>query len=206
MSNLNFPKITVILRGYNYEQVNTVMDVLNDSDKKYAVEITLNSPDVFTTINKISKSYGTKFLIGAGTVLNFESAQQAIEAGAQFILSPIKLEKKVLDFCKENNVLTVPAAMTPSEVYELKTNGADIIKVFPAKTVGSKFFSDIQAPLGELSLMAVGGVSSDNINEFLENGASYVGIASGIFNKQDIETKNINGLKEALTSFENIVY
>ncbi|MCM3512109.1 MULTISPECIES: bifunctional 4-hydroxy-2-oxoglutarate aldolase/2-dehydro-3-deoxy-phosphogluconate aldolase [Bacilli] len=206
MSNLNFPKITVILRGYNYEQVNAVMSVLNDSDKKYAVEITLNSPDVFTTITKISKSYGNKFLIGAGTVLNFESAQQAIDAGAQFILSPIKLEKEVLDFCKQKNVLTVPAAMTPSEVYELQSNGADIVKVFPAKTVGSKFFNDIQAPLGKLSLMAVGGVSSTNVNEFLDNGASYVGIASGIFEKQDIENQNIDGLKEALASFENIVY
>lgn len=201
-----FPKITIILRGYTYEQVKTVMEVLNGKSQDYALEITLNSPEVFTTICKISQEYGNDFYIGAGTVLSLDDAKKAIEAGAKFILSPIKLKKEVLEFCKERNVLTIPAAMTPTEVSELKSNGADIIKIFPAGTVGAKFFNDVQAPLGKLSLMAVGGISADNTTDFFNNGASYVGIASGIFNKGDILTQDINGLRKSLDLFENKVF
>lgn len=202
----NFPKVTIILRGYNYQQVKTVMDVLKGKHKDYALEITLNSPDVFTTISKISKEYGNDFYIGAGTVLSMENAKDAISAGAKFILSPIKLSKEILEMCKQERILTIPGAMTPSEVMELKTNGADIIKIFPANTVGNKFFKDIQAPLGKLPLMAVGGVSSENTANFFDNGADYVGIASGIFNKEDISTQNSKKLAKSLILFENKVF
>lgn len=202
----NFPKVTIILRGYTYEQVKTVMDVLKGKHDHYALEITLNSPNVLTTINKISKEYGNKFYIGAGTVLSLEDATNAIDAGAKFILSPIKLNKEILEICQQKKILSIPAAMTPTEVMELIANGADIIKIFPADTVGEKFFNAIQAPLGKLPLMAVGGVSLDNTVNFFENGAEYVGIASGIFSKEDILTRNIKGLKESLLLFENNVF
>ncbi|WP_034549842.1 bifunctional 4-hydroxy-2-oxoglutarate aldolase/2-dehydro-3-deoxy-phosphogluconate aldolase [Carnobacterium funditum] len=205
MKNI-FPKVTIILRGYEYEQVKTVMDVLKGKHDHYALEITLNSPDVFTTINKISKEYGNNFYIGAGTILSLEDANNAIDAGAKFILSPIKLSREILEICKQKSVLSIPAAMTPTEVMELKMNGADIIKIFPVNTVGEKFFNDIQAPLGKLPLMAVGGVTLDNTVSFFENGADYVGIASGIFNKGDILTQNSKGLKESLLLFENKVF
>ncbi len=201
----NFPKVTIILRGYTYEQVKTVMEVLKDKHQQFALEITLNSPDVFTTINKISREFGEKFYIGAGTVLSLEDANNAIDAGARFILSPIKLSKEILDVCKAKKILSIPAAMTATEVMELKNNGADIIKIFPASIVGVKFFKDIQAPLGKLPLMAVGGVSSGNALEFFDNQAAYVGIASGIFNKEDILSQNSTGLKESLTLFDKKV-
>ena len=202
----NFPKVTIILRGYTYEQVKTVMDVLKDKHNHYALEITLNSPDVLKTINKISKEYGNNFYIGAGTVLSFEDATNAIAAGAKFILSPIKLSKEILEMCKQKNILSIPGAMTPTEAMELKINGADIIKIFPANTVGKKFFNDIQAPLGKLPLMAVGGVSLDNTVNFFESGADYVGIASGIFNKEDISAQNSKELTKSLLLFENKVF
>ncbi|WP_027108065.1 bifunctional 4-hydroxy-2-oxoglutarate aldolase/2-dehydro-3-deoxy-phosphogluconate aldolase [Lacticigenium naphthae] len=204
MTESNFPKVTIILRGYNFEQVNTVIQLLEEENKqeKYALEITLNSPDVFKTIKKISNKYGGKFHIGAGTVLNLEDTKRAIQSGAKFILSPIKLEKEVIKYCNNNNIIVVPAAMTPSEIVELKTNGADIIKVFPARTVGYKFFSDVQSPLGKLPLMAVGGITAENTYAFFENGASFVGIGSGIFNKEDIINQDIKNLKKSLNSFE----
>lgn len=204
--NLNdFPKVTIILRGYTFEQVKTVMDVLKGKHQQFALEITLNSPDVVTTIRKISKEFGEQFYIGAGTVLSLEDANKAIDAGAKFILSPIKLNKEVLELCKEKNILSIPGAMTPSEVMELKNNGASIIKIFPAGTVGQNFFKDIQAPLGKLPLMAVGGVSSDNALSYFNNQVDYVGIASGIFNKEDIENKNSIELKKSLLLFEEKV-
>lgn len=204
---MDFPKVTIILRGYTYEQVKNVVEMLVASERNnsYGVEITLNSPDVFTTLRKITMEYGKDCLIGAGTILNLEDAEKAVESGAQFILSPIKLEKEVLDYCRDNNIISVPAAMTPTEVAELNQNGANIIKVFPATAVGASFFKDIQAPLGNLHLMAVGGISSDNINDYLESGASYVGIGSGIFNKKDVVEGNRDNMMISLNDFEKKV-
>lgn len=202
---MEFPKVTIIMRGYTYEQIKNVLQLLVDTDRTdvYGLEITLNSPNVFETLEKITKEFGDKCLIGAGTVLNLADAKKSVQAGAKFILSPIKLTKEVLEYCKENKIISVPAAMTPTEVFELYSNGADIIKVFPARTVGAAFFNDIQAPLGEMKLMAVGGVSASNTNQYLTSGASYVGIGSGIFEHEDILAGNIKNMFNSIKYFEN---
>lgn len=201
---MEFPKVTIIMRGYTYEQIKNVLQLLVDTDRNdvYGLEITLNSPNVFETLEKITKEFGDKCLIGAGTVLNLGDAKKSVQAGAKFILSPIKLAKEVLDYCKENKIISVPAAMTPTEVFELYSNGADIIKVFPARTVGAAFFKDIQAPLGEMKLMAVGGISASNTNQYLTSGASYIGIGSGIFEHEDILEGNKENMLNSIKYFE----
>ena len=202
MELTKFPKVTIILRGYDYNQVKTVMEALEGQEERYALEITLNSPGVFETIRKIAEEYGSRFLIGAGTVLNMEDARKAVEAGAAFILSPVVLDADVIAYCKGKGVLTVPAAMTPSEVQSLKVAGADIIKIFPATSVDISHFKALMGPLGITPFMAVGGVNQENAGVFLENGAQFVGIGSGIFAKEDIQTCNIQNLKKSLAAFQ----
>ena len=90
--------------------------------------------------------------------------------------------------------------MTPTEVFRMDSYGADIIKVFPAVDIGPRFFKDIQAPLGKLRLMAVGGISEKNIHEFFENEAQYVGIGSNAFNKEDLKSLNIANLHQSLVN------
>lgn len=170
-----------------------------------AVEITTNSPDVFTTIRKISEEFGKDVYVGAGTVLNMEHAKAAVEAGSTFLLSPIMLDQEILDFCKEKGVISVPAAFSPSEVWKMAQGGADIVKIFPAGRVGSQYFADVQAPLGKLPLMAVGGVNGENVQEYLDKGASFAGIASGIFKKEDILNQNEEGIRESIRQFEERV-
>lgn len=206
MKKNGFPKVTVILRGYDYNQVNSVMEVLASKGEHFAVEVTLNSPDVFNTIKNIVHQYGESLFIGAGTVLNLEDAKRAVESGAQFILSPIMLDKEILEYCKDKGIMTIPAGMTPTEVYQLFQDGADIVKLFPATSIDLSHFKAMKGPLGELPLMAVGGVNSHNTNNFLDGGASYVGIASGIFHKNDILSKNKAGLEKSLEMFEEIVF
>jgi 2-dehydro-3-deoxyphosphogluconate aldolase/(4S)-4-hydroxy-2-oxoglutarate aldolase len=202
----NFPKVTVILRGYTYEQVRSVVEVLAESEFETAVEITLNSPDVFNTIEKISQAFGHQMMVGAGTVLNHEGAVKSIDAGAKFLLSPIMMSKETLQYCKERQIITVPSAFTPTEIYQSFQDGADIVKIFPAARLGSKFISDVQAPLGKLPLMVVGGINGDNAAEYFKAGASYVGIGSGIFNKEDILNQNEPGLKESLSLFQKKIF
>ena len=123
--NQSFPKVTVILRGYRYESVRAVVKQMVGT-KLQAVEITMNSDDAASTIQKIADEFGKDICVGAGTVMNLAQAKEAVEAGAQFVLSPVKLSKEIIDYCHAHGVITVPAAMTPSEIQELLENGADL--------------------------------------------------------------------------------
>lgn len=197
----NFPKITIILRGYTFSQVRTVMKALSQTSIK-SVEITLNTDGAIDMIREFSREFGETMTVGAGTVTNLKQAKEAITAGAKFILSPVVLSKEVMDLCKENSVVSVVGAMTPSEIHKSFEDGADIVKVFPAISCGSRYFKDVKAPLGDLPLMAVGGVDKENAAEFLANGANYLGIGSGIFKKEDVENENLQGLIESIKEFE----
>lgn len=197
----NFPKVTVILRGYTYSQIRTVVKNLVGT-KLRAVEITMNTPGALEAIRKIHDEFGDEILVGAGTVLTYQEAQDAIEAGAAFLLSPTMLDKQILDLCRERGVVSVPGAFSPSEIKKSLEDGADIVKVFPAGRLGSKYISDIQAPLGKLPLMVVGGINTENVSEYFAAGADYAGIASGIFNKEDILNENEEGLCASIRAVE----
>lgn len=201
---IKIPEITIILRGYAYEEILSVTTAIENvsGENDFALEITENSPNAFESIEKISKKF-PDVLIGAGTIMTMAHAEKAVESGAKFILSPIKLEREVIEYCKEKGVISVPAAYSPSEVYELLNYGADIIKIFPATSVGPKFFKDIQGPLGQINLMAVGGVSIENIDEFKENGAKCFGIGSNMFDQDDVKNSNLEGLEQSLNTFRN---
>lgn len=203
MSINHYPKITVILRGYSGSQVETVLRVLAGSKKKYGVEITMNTPDAASIIKRSVAGFSGKLFIGAGTVTNIHEAKAAIDAGAKFVLSPVLLSREVIDLCKAYGLIVVVGVYTPSEVHEAFDRGADIVKIFPAHIGGPVYFKDIQAPLGRLPLMAVGGVNGENARSFLENGASYLGIGSGIFKKQDMIDGNVERLREELSAFES---
>ena len=200
----DFPKVTVILRGYTYEQTKTVMEALIETNIR-SVEITLNTQGALETIKRVSKEFGDLVNIGAGTIKNMDDAKNAIEAGASFILTPIAVDKEVIDECKKHNVKTVIGAMTPTEVWKCFENGADIIKVFPAIDCGTKYVKNIKAPLGEIPIMVVGGVSAENAREFLNNGADYLGIGSSLFKKEDVDSKNIEALVGALKELEKVL-
>ena len=199
MDKKNLSTVTVILRGYTYEQIRCVAKSLLGSPIKN-IEVTLNSPDVYESIKKIKEEF-PELYVGAGTVCTEEETRLSIESGVDFILSPINLSKESINMCNDNEVVCVPAAMTPSEIYKMFDYGADIVKIFPATTVGPKFFKDVQAPLGDLDLMAVGGVNGENAKSFLDNKCNYLGIGSGIFEKKDIIDMNLDNLKLSLNKF-----
>ncbi len=201
MNIQDFPKVTVILRGYTYPQIRTVVKNLVGSRLR-SVEITMNTPGALEAIEKISQEFGDSVMVGAGTVLTMEEAQAAIAAGAAFLLSPAMLDKEILDLCREKGVISVPGAFSPTEIRQSFLDGADIVKVFPAARLGSKYFSDISAPLGKMPLMVVGGIGTGNIEEYFKAGASFAGIASGIFEKEDILSQNEEGLIASIRAME----
>ncbi len=199
-----FPKVTVILRGYDYEQVRCVVKNMVGT-KLGAVEVAMNTPSAAQTIERVAREFGDDVLVGAGTVISAARAYAAVEAGARFALSPICFTEEIFSICKANGLMTVPSAFSPSEVWNMFEMGADIVKIFPAGTLGPKYVKDIQAPLDSIPIMVVGGVNGDNCQEFFDEGASYAGICSGIFDPKHIVKMDDKGLKADIKAFEEKV-
>jgi 2-dehydro-3-deoxyphosphogluconate aldolase/(4S)-4-hydroxy-2-oxoglutarate aldolase len=153
------------------------------------IEITMTVPDAIKVIGQASKELGSYMNIGVGSVLNSETAQKAIDAGAKYVVSPI-FKKEIIDTAHKNGVPAMPGAFTPTEIQSAYEAGADIIKVFPADVVGMAFFKGILAPMPYLKLMPTGGVSLTNVGEWLEAGACAVGVGSALLNKKAIVESN----------------
>ncbi|HCE12956.1 bifunctional 4-hydroxy-2-oxoglutarate aldolase/2-dehydro-3-deoxy-phosphogluconate aldolase [Enterococcus sp.] len=205
MNRIDYPRFTIIMRGYTYEQADAILRAIKGYEQYFAVEMTLNTDHALQHISRLNDKYGEQILIGAGTVRTLTDAKAAVEAGAKFLLGPHTFSQEMLHFAKENEVIAVPAAMTPSEINDMFDHGADIVKIFPAAVVTPRFFSDVQAPLGELPLMAVGGISINNAPDFLAQGARYLGFGSNLFNKEDLNARDANGLAASLQTIVSLV-
>lgn len=204
VSELILPKVTVILRGYDTKQVLSVVEQLVGT-KVNSIEVASNSPHVAESIAQAKKEFGTEVHVGAGTVTTMERAKAAIDAGAEFVLSPIMFSEEIMAEAKAAGVITVPSAFSPSEIYRMFEMGADIVKVFPAGQLGPDYIKAVQAPLGKLPLMVVGGVNTNNVQSYFDKGAAYAGIGSGIFDPKDIEECNSANLAASIKKLEEKV-
>ncbi len=152
------------------------------------VEVTLNTENALKSIREIKEKY-PQMLVGAGTVLDEIDVKNALNSGASFLLSPI-LDKKSIEMANKHNVLMVPGVFTPTEALRAYEYGARMLKLFPARSVGPSYVSDLKGPLSELDIMAVGGVHMDNAREFLEKGSCSLGIGSSIVSNKDVAEGN----------------
>lgn len=204
MCELVLPKVTVILRGYETKQVMSVVEQLVGT-KVNSIEVASNSPHAMESIAQARREFGSEVHVGAGTVKNAEIAHQAIDAGAEFMLSPIMFTPEIFGLAREAGVITVPAAFSPTEIQQMIDMGADIVKVFPAGQLGPDYIKAVQAPLGRLPLMVVGGVNVANVQSYFDKGATYAGIGSGIFDPADIEACDSARLAASVRRLEESV-
>ncbi|MFV0551973.1 MAG: bifunctional 4-hydroxy-2-oxoglutarate aldolase/2-dehydro-3-deoxy-phosphogluconate aldolase [Anaerorhabdus sp.] len=204
---MELSKVTMILRGYTYEEIRCVAEVLITCNSRYIrnMEITLNTDNAISIIKDIVKEFGNYLNIGAGTVQTYDELVQAIDAGAKFVLSPRMMSKEMLDYCKEKQVVSIPGSFTPSEIGNSFDNGANIVKVFPANELSLSYAAKVREPMGDYALMAVGGINKTNVKEALTSGYQYVGTAGGLFSKENIKSKNKEKLIEELKEFEKAI-
>lgn len=174
-------KIVAIIRGFEANDVLNIAAALNEGGIKL-IEVTLNSDDALHLIKKLSSEFEKKMLVGAGTVLTVKDARDAIDAGAKFLISPT-LDVDVITTAKNNDVVSIPGAYTPTEVFTAYKNGADIIKIFPAQTPG--YLKQVLAPLNQVLLMPTGGIDENNIREYKKAGACSFGIGSSLVNNKE---------------------
>lgn len=197
----DFPMVTSILRGYTLEEVDRILRVLCES-KIHSVEIAYNTPDVSNILRYAIKKYSDRIVFGAGTITCMDALVDVVDAGVDFVLSPTTFTPEMLQYCREHRVISVPGAFSPSEVASQFLHGADIVKVFPAVTAGSTYFHQLAGPMGHQRLMAVGGINAKNGREFMDAGADYLGIGSGMFRKEDVTGGNMDGLRASVRAFE----
>ncbi|MGK5017960.1 MULTISPECIES: bifunctional 2-keto-4-hydroxyglutarate aldolase/2-keto-3-deoxy-6-phosphogluconate aldolase [unclassified Janthinobacterium] len=144
-----------------------------------ALEVAFTTPDTLGVLRTLRERHGHDVLLGAGTVLDTETARAAILAGAQFIISP-GVNVETIALCQRYQVLAMPGAMTPTEIVTALQAGADIVKVFPAEMFGPAYIKALRAPLPQAPLMPTGGVTVENLQEWFASGAVAVGIGSSL--------------------------
>jgi 2-dehydro-3-deoxyphosphogluconate aldolase/(4S)-4-hydroxy-2-oxoglutarate aldolase len=147
------------------------------------IEFTMTTPGALDTLQAVATRFGEDVVFGAGTVLDAETARSAILAGAQFIVAP-NLNPDLITLCHRYSAVSMPGALTPTEVMQAWEAGADVVKIFPAGTFGPGYIKALLAPLPQVKLAPVGGVGPDNVAEYVRNGAACVGVGSSLVNSR----------------------
>jgi 2-dehydro-3-deoxyphosphogluconate aldolase/(4S)-4-hydroxy-2-oxoglutarate aldolase len=152
-----------------------------------ALEVTMTVPGAVELIRGLAPTLPEGFLLGAGTVIDPATAHAVIDAGAQFVISPV-FRRAVIEACHARGVPAVPGCFTPTEILEAHDAGADIVKVFPATTLGPQYIKDVRAPLPQVRLMPTGGVTPDNAGDWIRAGAVAVAAGSSLLDSAAIES------------------
>ena len=157
------------------------------------LEITMNSAGATESIKILRDEFGNNLNIGAGTVCSEQDLDKALDAGANFIVTPI-INEKVIRFCVKEQIPIFPGAYSPTEIYNAWQMGASMIKVFPATSVGPSYIKEVKAPLNQIKLLPTGGVSIENMTEFFRAGADGVGMGSQLFPKTLVGSSDTEAL------------
>ncbi|WP_273836388.1 bifunctional 4-hydroxy-2-oxoglutarate aldolase/2-dehydro-3-deoxy-phosphogluconate aldolase [Halococcus sp. PRR34] len=192
--------VTAVLRGIDEEDIVPVAEAIHAGGVT-AIEVTADAKRCTEMIAAVDRALAdTDAVVGAGTVMDAPAARNVIEAGAEFVLAP-NLNEEVIRVCNRENVVCIPGVMTPTEADRAMAAGADILKLFPASTVGPDHIGAIQGPLGDVPVMPTGGVSADNVAEYFDAGAVAVGAGSALVDYDAIERENWDAVRESAAEF-----
>ncbi len=189
-----------IVRNLSLDEVVQVLPLFQGAGLT-TIEITMNTPEAEEIIRSAIHRHGGSLNIGAGTVCNMGDLKRALEAGAQFIVTPT-IDEQVISACVRSNVPIFPGAFTPTEIYKAWALGASMVKLFPAASLGPGYVKEMKGPFNQIKLLPTGGVNLDNGLEFLSAGAAGLGMGSQLFNKKWISGKNWEALAK---NFEHVV-
>src|SRR5712691_5368325 len=168
------------------------------------VEITMSVPNALEVLRQVRQALGERVLLGAGTVLDPETARAALLAGAEYIVAPA-VNLDVIRLCQRYNKLVMPGALTPTEILAAWEAGADIVKVFPAEVVGPAFFKALRGPLPQIRLMPTGGVDLTTAASFLKAGACCLGVGGQLVEPAALAARNFDRLRDLARQYVAIV-
>jgi 2-dehydro-3-deoxyphosphogluconate aldolase/(4S)-4-hydroxy-2-oxoglutarate aldolase len=169
------------------------------------IEITMSVPGAIDTIKELTRKYKDEIIMGAGTILDPETARAALLAGAQFIVTPT-LNLDVIQLAHRYSAVVVPGAMTPTEILTAWNAGADMVKVFPAAQLGGpEYLKALRGPLPQILLVPTGGVNLQNAGAFIKAGATALGVGGELVDKKAVKEKKFNVITENTRAFLKVV-
>jgi 2-dehydro-3-deoxyphosphogluconate aldolase/(4S)-4-hydroxy-2-oxoglutarate aldolase len=195
--------IVAVVRSEDPGPLVDVVKALADGGVTVA-EVTFTVPNALDVIREAKKQLGDQVLLGAGTVLDPETARAAFLAGAEFIVAP-NVNLDVIRLCRRYDKVVMPGAFSPTEVVTAWEAGADVVKVFPAEVLGPAFFRAMRGPLPQVKLMPTGGVDLNTAADFLRAGACCLGVGSQLIEPRALAARDFARITELASKFVAIV-
>jgi 2-dehydro-3-deoxyphosphogluconate aldolase / (4S)-4-hydroxy-2-oxoglutarate aldolase len=195
--------IVAVVRSPDSGQLVEVCRALADGGVT-VVEITMTVPSALDVVREVRQSLGDRVLLGAGTILDPETARAALLAGAECLVAPT-VNLDVIRLCQRYDKLVMPGAFTPTEILTAWEAGADIVKVFPADVVGPTFFKALRGPLPQVRLMPTGGVDLTTAADFLKAGACCLGVGGQLVEPKAVAERNFDRIRELARQYVAVV-
>jgi 2-dehydro-3-deoxyphosphogluconate aldolase / (4S)-4-hydroxy-2-oxoglutarate aldolase len=195
--------IVAVIRAPDGEHLVEVARALCDGGVT-VMEITMSVPNALEVIRQVRQAMGDRILLGAGTVLDAETARAVLLAGAEFVVAPT-LNLEVIRLCRRYDKLVMPGAFTPTEILTAWEAGADIVKVFPADVGGPAFFKALRGPLPQIRLMPTGGVDLNTATDFLKAGACCLGVGGQLVEPKAVVERNFDRIRNLARQYVAVV-
>ena len=191
-------RIIPVIRADSHEKAQTIIKAIVAGGID-VLEITMTIPNAVELIKQLTSEYKSGVVIGAGTVLDKQTAEKCIEAGAKFIVSPI-LDLETVSFCNRSEIAALPGALTPTEIYSAQKAGADLIKVFPISAMGGvSYLKAVKTIFPQIELIPTGGINLENAADYIKSGAFAIGIGGELTKGLETTiTKNAQNLSNSI--------
>jgi len=197
------PGIVAVIRADSSEQLFSVAEALCEGGVT-ALEITMTTPNAIQVIGEVGKKFGSKVLMGVGTVLDTETCRAAILAGAEFVVTPV-FRPDVIQLCNRYSKPVASGAYTPTEALLGHESGADFIKIFPADQIGPTYIKNLLAPLPMLRIIPTGGVTVETAASFIQAGCTALAAGSSLVSKEILKNKDWKKLAALAAAFVEAV-
>lgn len=191
--------VVAVIRLDDANQLRDVADALMAGGVR-ALEVTMTVPRAVELIEQLARSLPGDFAVGAGTVIDADTARRVITAGARFVVGPV-FRPAVIDECRRHDVPVMPGCFSPTEILTAWEAGADIIKVFPATALGPTYFKDIHGPLPQIRLMPTGGVTKENAGDWIKAGAVAIGVGTALVDKAAVAARRFDAIAQNARHF-----
>ena len=194
LENIRESRIIPVIRTKSHDEARKVIEAVLAGGIN-VLEITMTTPGALELMAECTQKYGDKVIVGAGTVVDVQAAEKCFDAGIQFIVSPL-FDPEIVKFCNQNEIVIMPGALTPTEIFNAYKNGADAVKVFPISSMGGvPHLKAVKSVYPNIEIVPTGGVNLENYNEYLNAGAFAVGIGS------DLTGGNLAGYYKQMSGF-----
>jgi 2-dehydro-3-deoxyphosphogluconate aldolase/(4S)-4-hydroxy-2-oxoglutarate aldolase len=193
-----------VVRAQSADEAMRVVEAIREGGVP-VLEITMTVPGAIGVMEQVGRRFGADVVLGAGTVLDAETARACILAGARFVVSPA-LDRGTIELCRRYSVAVMPGALTPTEVLAAWTAGADVVKVFPCGAVGgASYIKSLKAPLPQVELVPTGGVSVKTAADFIRAGSMALGVGADLVDTAAIREGNARLVTEKAREYVRLV-